>query len=255
MTSISKLNKKISEKGDQLEASLSKKLRKFYLEKIKPFATRYPPETLRQLHEDAIFQIIRKAVQESYQFGTEVVSEQMRSQNPDFELFVSGQDINEIKTLTNSLVESFWQTTSRLILRESEFKQSQGIVEKKPEFDIQGAMLGISSAIAFQSINQAVRSKLTALSTSPPPLPTPPKTTIVHGNEGIDVEIELPFEIKRLGEEGTKNRIMFLTKEDSKVDPEICAPLNRNVYDVDDPLTPEPPMHPHCRCRLVPVVE
>jgi len=52
-----------------------------------------------------------------------------------------------------------------------------------------------------------------------------------------------------------KARFIFLTQEDAKVDPEICEPLNRTVYDSDDPDIPSPPLHRHCRCRLIPLME
>ena len=49
-------------------------------------------------------------------------------------------------------------------------------------------------------------------------------------------------------------RVMYLTREDSKVD-EICEVLNRTIYYVDDPDIPIPIQDTHfgCRCRLVPL--
>lgn len=200
--------------------------------------------------------MIRKAVQDAYLFGTEIVGEHIAVQDPDFELFISGTDINNIQGLTDRLNEDFWQTSSRLLNRESEFVQVQGVVKKKPELDVNAAITGITASIIFTSMNLAVRSKLTALPPPSPPPSLPPNVSLApSGEPTFDIDINVPFEIRRLGEEGTKNRIMFLTKEDSKVDPEICAPLNRNVYDVDDPFTPEPPLHRYCRCRMVPVIE
>ena len=50
-------------------------------------------------------------------------------------------------------------------------------------------------------------------------------------------------------------KFMFLTQEDALVDAEICEPLNRTVYDSFDPDIPTPPLHRHCRCRLIPIIE
>ena len=65
------------------------------------------------------------------------------------------------------------------------------------------------------------------------------------------------FEQARLLESTTiiSVRFLFLTKEDADVDPIICAPLNRTVYDMNDPDIPELPLHRHCRCKLIPLVE
>lgn len=261
MPSISNFNKKITSKGNTLEASLTKKLRVFFNKNIKPFAGIYPPEVLRHAHEEAVRNIIRKAVQDSYLFGTSIVGEQMTAQDPDFELFISGQDINNIQGLTDRLNEDFWQTSNRLMGRESEFVQlPEGKVKKKPELDVNAAITGITTSIIYASMNLAVKSKMPIVTAarasilSPPPSLPPNVSLSPSGEPTFDIKLDIPFEISRLGEEGFENKIMFLTKEDAKVDPEICAPLNRNVYAVDDPFIPELPMHPHCRCRLVPVV-
>jgi len=50
-------------------------------------------------------------------------------------------------------------------------------------------------------------------------------------------------------------RFMFLTQEDALVDPNICEPLNRTIYDMNDIDIPTPPLHRHCRCRLIPLLE
>lgn len=266
MPSISNINKKITSKGNALETSLTKKLRAFYNKNIAPFAGIFPSEVLRQKYDETVRNIIRKAVQDSYLFGTSIVGEQMTAQDPDFELFISGQDINNIQGLTDRLNEDFWQISSRLMNRESEFVQLGDVVKKKPELDVNAAITGITASIIYASMNMAVKSKMPIVTAArvrataspvspfiPPPLP-PNVSLAPSGEPTFDITLDIPFEISRLGDEGTENKIMFLTKEDAKVDPEICAPLNRNVYAVDDPEIPELPMHPHCRCRLVPVV-
>ena len=65
------------------------------------------------------------------------------------------------------------------------------------------------------------------------------------------------FEAARLLESTTviTVRFLFLTREDADVDPIMCAPLNRTAYDMNDPDIPELPLHRHCRCRLIPLLE
>ena len=65
------------------------------------------------------------------------------------------------------------------------------------------------------------------------------------------------FELARLqaSTEVITGRFMFLTQEDAQVDHEICEPLNRTIYDMNDFDIPTPPLHRHCRCRLIPLLE
>ena len=65
------------------------------------------------------------------------------------------------------------------------------------------------------------------------------------------------FEAARIRESTTiiSAKFLFLTREDADVDPIICAPLNRTVYDMWDPDIPQLPLYRHCRCKLIPLIE
>jgi hypothetical protein len=49
-----------------------------------------------------------------------------------------------------------------------------------------------------------------------------------------------------------KPKVRFVTANDGDVDPQLCRPLHDTLYDIDDPNIPQPPLHRHCRCTLVP---
>lgn len=49
-------------------------------------------------------------------------------------------------------------------------------------------------------------------------------------------------------------RVQYLTAMDEKVCP-ICRPLHGRVWPVGSPEVRQPPLHPNCRCDLVPVMD
>jgi hypothetical protein len=220
-----------------LEGSVTRKLNAFYKSKIKPNATLFPIETLRQRYDAEVRVIIRKAVQDSYLEGTDLVGQQIQEKAPDFTLFVSVTDVNNIQAITNDMSNQFWTTTGKLVQRENEFALTEGALIPKPSFDAKAAMIGLAALFTFGAFNKAVKSKLPIAVSEPQPRLT-------------DLELDFGFEIKRID-----GKVMFMTQEDSKVDPEICFPLNRTVYEAGDPDTPDPPLHRFCRCHLVPFVE
>jgi len=194
---------------------------------------------LRTKYETTIRNIIRKTVQESYLFGNKIVTRQISDISTNFVDFISVTDVQNIQQVSDRVSNQFWKTSGRLHLREQEFivnKESE--LELKPQFDIQAAMLGLGSFATFNAFNTASVSKLEQLSN----LQLISNEQMLLGAESVPMQF------------GIDTKVMFLTSEDAKVDPEICSPLNRQVYDSSDPDIPDPPLHNHCRCLLVPLV-
>jgi hypothetical protein len=233
MVNLRATSKTISNKLNKLERRVTSKLNAFYKSKIKPNATLFPIETLRQKYDAEVRVIIRKAVQDSYLEGTDLVGQQINEKAPDFQLFTSVTDVTNIQAITNDMANQFWTTTGKLVQRENEFIVKADELVQKPSFDTKAAMIGLAALFTFGAFNQAVKSKLPVAVTQSPVL-----------------DIDVGFEIKEI-----KGKVMFMTQEDSKVDPEICEPLNRTVYEAGDPETPDPPLHRFCRCHLVPFEE
>jgi hypothetical protein len=233
MVNLRTTSKVVSNKLNKLEHRVTSKLNAFYKSKIRPNATLFPIETLRQKYDAEVRVIIRKAVQDSYLEGTDLVGQQIAEKAPDFQLFTSVTDINNIQAITNDMANQFWTTTGKLVQRENESILKEGELIPKPSFDAKAAMIGLAALFTFGAFNKAVKSKLPIAAAQSPIL-----------------DIDVGFEIKRI-----EGKVMFMTQEDTKVDPEICQPLNRTVYEAGDPETPDPPLHRFCRCHLVPFVE
>ncbi len=226
-------NRQISQRLDQLENSLKKKLVAFYNKNIKG-KTLTSIELLKIQYDTVLRNIIRRTAQESYLHATDIIGQQLQDKNPDFEPFISVTDISNIQTLTNNMSDQFWTTASRLHSREADINIVNGEVVQKPELNETAALTGLAALVAFNAFNSAVKSK------------TPIAT------EAASIDLEIGFEIRPL-----TGRVMFQTRHDSKVDPQICDPLDGTVWDAGDPDIVVPPQdtHPNCRCVLVPSVE
>ncbi len=201
--------------------------------------------------------IIRKAVQDSYLEGHDVVNEAITAKAPDFQLFTSVTDINNIAAISNDMANQFWITTGKLVARENEFILDEGELVKKRSFDTTAALTGIGAAVVITSFNRSVQSKLPiALANAPAPPPRPPsKVQPPEDNREFNIEFDVPFEIRELS--GLQGRVRFTTKHDAKVDPQICEPLDGREWDATDPdiVIPIDDTHKYCRCKLIPIVE
>lgn len=226
-------NKQISQRLDQLEVSLKRKLIAFYNKNIKG-KTLTSIELLKVQYDTVLRNIVRKTAQESYLHATDIIGQQLADKNPDFELFISATDINNIQTLTNDMSNQFWNTAARLHSREADINIVNGEVLQKPEFNETAALTGLAALIAFNSFNSAVKSK------------TPIAT------QAASIDLEIGFEIRPL-----TGRVTFTTRHDAKVDLQICDPLDGITWNADDPDIVVPPQmtHPHCRCVLVPSID
>jgi len=236
-------SKAVSNKLNRLEKAVTRKLNAFYNSKIKPNATLFPISALITKYDAEVRVLIRKAVQDSYLEGTDLVAEKINEKAPDFQLFTSVTDITNIQAITNDLTNQFWITTGKLIQRENESILKEGELIPKPSFDAKAAMIGLSALFVFSAFNHAVKSKL-SVATANVSSETIPQNPIL--------DINIGFEIKEL-----KGRVRFTTQHDASVDPEICAPLDGTEWDVSDPDIVVPPdmTHRFCRCHLIPIVE
>lgn len=225
-------NRVIANKLDRLERSLKKKLLSFYNSKVK--GSVIPVDILKQKYNQQVKDLIRKTAQDSYLIGTDTVGNAILDRDQTFQLFISATDINNIEGLTTRLSDDFWDTARRLQDREV-------TVDKKP-FDPVPALTGIAAAVAFSAFNNAIKSKSTQITATPPPI-------IPTAEQSLNLDIG--FEIRPVG------KVMFVTKRDSKVDPDICQPLDGTTWFVDDPSIVTPPFDTHrfCRCTLEPIIE
>jgi len=228
-------NRVITNKLDRLERSLKRKLLSFYNSKIK--GSVIPVDVLKQKYYQQVRDLIRKTAQDSYLIGTDTVGNAVLDRDETFQLFISTTDINNIEGLTTRLSNDFWITAQRLQDRENAFQD--GV--KKVPFDTTAAMTGIAAAVAFSAFNNAIKSKSTQITNKSP----------VLDNQDQSLNLDIGFEIRPIG------KVMFVTKRDSKVDPDICAPLDGATWFVDDPsiVTPPDDTHRFCRCTLEPVIE
>lgn len=277
MTSVALTSRQITRKMTEIENAVKKRLTTFYNKEIKPFATITPAESLRRIHEDRVKSIIRKAIQDAYLSGTQIVGDKI-NEKVSFEMFISQTDIENISRLTTKLNNDFWRTADRLVQRETEYIMNKDQeLEKKKSFDADAAIGGVSSDIAHESFNEAIVHKMVEAmhyfeaghfilkrfvhhvlpslripfpsATTPPPVPSEFATEFFFPEDEFPTQ-EFLLDMTQLG-----GKIMFLTREDEKVDPDLCEPLNRTEYEVDDPTMPLPPLHRYCRCRLVPVMQ
>jgi len=237
-----------------LENSVNRRLNAFYNKKIKPYAALLSIEIFKQRHDAEVRTIIRKAVQDSYLHGTEVVNDAILAKAPDFQLFTSVTDITNIAAIAEQMTNQFWITTGKLIQREHEFVLEDDELIKKRSFDAKAAMIGIGAAAVIIGYNRSIQSKLPiALANAPLP-PPPPTTSPGDDNAEFNIELDVPFEIRELGLTG---RVRFTTKHDAEVDPKICAPLDGQEWDANDPdiVIPVDDTHKYCRCKLIPIVD
>jgi hypothetical protein len=233
MPSIPATSRAISNRLNKLENALKRKLIAFYNKNIKGKTTT-PIEVLRAQYDTQVRNLIRKTAEDSYLQGTGLIGEILQEKNPDFDIFISGTDLNNIQTLTNNLANQFWISTARLHTRESDINIENGIIVPLPKYSETAAMTALAAAVAFNAFNQAIKSK------------TPIATEVAS------IDFEVGFTIQPL-----TSRVRFTTQHDAKVDREICEPLDGQEWDANDPNIVVPPedTHPYCRCHLIPIIE
>jgi len=221
--------------------------------------------------------IIRKKVQQSYIIGLDAVEEIIKKKIPNFELFLSLTDSQKIADMAKAMLPQFWIAVNKLLQRLNVIRQEPITLLRKNELDTKAAITKFAAFVIYTAYNSAIDSKLNNILPSTlrggsrsasAVLKIKSKSKTRSASRATDFNPEFdPFapdksiddafgELSVLDELQTMldNMMeMFLTKEDQDVDPVICEPLNRAVFGIDDAAKPDPPLHPNCRCILVPV--
>ena len=151
------------------------------------------------------------------------------------EISILVKDFDNINAICNEQQEQFWKSIGRIKWREVEIQ--------KPELALEASLIGYSAWVTYHSFNKAVMSKMQDVMTLNQDNPNPNKIA-ARTNKSIIAEEFRNF----------AGRVVFTTMHDAKVDPEICAPLDGEIFEANASGTPIPPLHNFCRCRLVPVI-
>ena len=134
-----------------LENSLKRKLLAFYNKYIK--GSLVPIEQLKLRHNTILGKMIQDAVKEAYGKGQDLASVTIK----EFDINQVIKDATEITTITTLMVNSFWRTAQKLLLRETEFKLTEEQqLEEKPMFDKNAAMVATASLVVFDTLNRSV---------------------------------------------------------------------------------------------------
>lgn len=231
-------SKQVSRKLAAIEKALKIKLTKFYNQNIKN--SKEPIAVLRQRYERQVKIEIKKAVVAAYSEGISTLEEEISTKIPNFPLFLSNNDVTNIDSLTESYNTQFWETSGRLHDREiapPTKTDESGEIFPLEAFDVAAALIGVSALFAWGAFNESVISKSQEVTNDLIMTPIP--------ISGTTTTINIPISTK----------LMFMTAEDIKVDKKICFPLHGLEFDAFDPKIPIPPLHRHCRCRLIPTVD
>jgi len=200
--------------------------------------------------------VIRKKVQDAYIIGIETVGDKIQRRVPSFELFLSVVDVETIKSISQEMYDQWWITAEKLLIRETATIEKENVKVEKKAFDVESAIEGFSSLVVFNGYNKAVTSKLQNVIAASSQLGLTGAFSFSSLFSKLATTISDVFGsllgLERIEE--LKAQEIFLTKEDEKVDPVICEPFNRQVFEVNDPEKPNPPLHRHCRCVLIPEV-
>lgn len=232
---------------------LMKKLTKFYLRMAE---IDVPVDYFKNSKElnDELYAIVRKKIQQGYLIGHGIVEKAIIRRVPNYQVFISGTDIDRIAALTKFTMEQLWITFGKLLQRRNEFRLRNQVFEQKKPFDTEAAITGLAELAVFSGYNDAIGSKINNIKSLQP---RGRASALGDVFKKIGSSIKDAFsDLFAIGEvQELEMREMFLTKEDDKVDPKICEPYNRSIFNVNDPNKPTPPLHRFCRCTMVPVIE
>ena len=239
------------------EISLTHKLTRFYNREIKIQNSTYPIEHLKRKHASRIRNLIRHTLEKPSILARKIAGDYQWQRDPDFLLFTSGRDIDLVKQMEARLNEKFWNTVAKLSYSQITAFGGGGNSAELHQLGnekIKAAMTIVSAYGVYSTYNHAVVSKLNSLEQSQSPdTPTIDLVSRSAANVRTLAALEGRGGGRRTG--GSNTHVMFRTKRDAKVDPQICAPLNGTTWAIDDPSITIPPddTHPNCRCILFPL--
>ena len=218
---VQKHSRQITLKLKPIENALKKKLLTFYNARIKGSLT--PIEILRPRYESTIQNIIFQTIFDSYFAGRKIVLDQIKDKNDFINVSMMPGDVENIEKIVGDQLDQFWKTAGRIKWREIEIQ--------KPELQIEASLIGYSAWVTYHSFNKAVMSKMQDVMTLNQDNPNPNKIA-ARTNKSIIAEEFRNF----------AGRVVFTTMHDAKVDPEICAPLDGEIFEADASGTPIPPL-------------
>ena len=208
------LSRKITTELNRLQSTLTRELENFYRKRIKN--SLLPVEMIRSQYDSEIKNIIRNTVQSSWIYSHQIMEQVLKVKDPKFQINISVPDIQGIEAATDKANDQFWKTSGDLKLREGDFFKvnNRSQLIEQEALDVHAAMIAFGLFATFYAFNTGMFSK----------------------------RDELGLQIK----------LRFTTRENC-VDSKICLPLNGKIMDIGEVLY-NPPLHKHCRCRLIPVL-
>lgn len=208
------LARKIDRELLALQSTLTRSLENFYRSKIKNSLLSI--EAIRSKYEQEIKNLIRKTIQSSWLFAHTVLEDVIHIRDPKFQINISVNDIQGLEALTNKSNDQFWAVAGNLQLRDSEFFKVNNKSELEPldPLSLHAAMVAAGLLYAFSGFNSGMQSKRDEL--------------------GLNIKLK------------------FVTRENC-IDTQICLPLNGKIMSVGE-VQYSPPLHKHCKCKLIPVM-
>jgi len=238
------LSTPVGKKAKAIENSLVKEFKRIYRNSIEPYLGFLTIEEIKRGLETEINNLIRSKVEQAYKLGSVAVANFIKEPN----IFTSNDDHMNIGLLASALADEFWATIEHLGVRATQHEVVDERIEPLTPFNVFAALLGIGSWIAFSSVNDGIRSKTLQL-----------KDSITNLSEAEAVRrfgnlahFTIKDRLVSTSERGFPIKFVYLTANDGKVDPQFCGPLNRKEFEIDDKSAPQPPLHRHCRCVIVP---
>jgi hypothetical protein len=208
-------------------------------------------------YNNLISDTIRSSVERVYKIGVDYVNEFI-----NLEGFLTDFDLNKIKELSTTLSEEFWVSLEKNIFARKRLM--------KTDIDVKNLMEIIASRIATLTLNMATINKARQISMRTDSLNVAPKVSSI-----LKGRLERPkmyfFNRNKMMQflfaatndfsffsrlPSIANTTLLVQVWTTELDDQVCtrfecAQLHGEYWEVGDPNTLVPPVHPRCRCRLL----